>query len=85
MSRRTIKGDPDLAEWCKALASCSRPPEVVSLGWQTAQQISQQTKVPLPTLQQKLKRLVESGLAEKRSFTIKLAAQTRPVPHYRLK
>jgi hypothetical protein len=29
--------------------------------------------------------MVEAGLAEKRSFTIKLAAQTRPVPHYRLK
>jgi hypothetical protein len=28
--------------------------------------------------------MVEAGLAEKRSFTIKLAAQTRPVPHYRL-
>jgi hypothetical protein len=29
--------------------------------------------------------MVEAGLAEKRSYTIKLAAQTRPVPHNRLK
>jgi hypothetical protein len=27
--------------------------------------------------------MVEAGLAEKRSFTIRLAAQTRPVAHYR--
>jgi hypothetical protein len=29
--------------------------------------------------------MVESGMAEKRSFTIKLNTQTRPVPHYKLK
>jgi hypothetical protein len=85
MSRRLTKADPDLAQWCAALAAITAPADVVPPGWQTIQQISDKTKVPTPTLQQKLNRLVVSGQAERKKFTIRLAKTTRPVPHYRLK
>jgi hypothetical protein len=85
MSRRLTKADPDLAQWCAALAAITTPTDVVPPGWQTIQQISDKTNVPTPTLQQKLNRLVISGQAERKKFTIRLAKNTRPVPHYRLK
>ena len=83
MSRRAP--DPDLAQWCAALAAITTPVDVVPSGWQSIQQISDKTKVPTPTLQQKLNRLVASGQAERKKFRIRLARNTRPVPHYRLK
>lgn len=81
----TAKADPDLAQWCAALAQITAPADVVPPGWQTAQQIGTKTRVPLATLQQKLKRLVAGGKAERKMFCVRLAKQTRPVPHYRLK
>lgn len=78
----TSRPDPDLAQWCAALAQITAPADVVPPGWQTAQQLSAKTRVPLATLQQKLKRLVAGGKAERKMFCIRLAKQTRPVPHY---
>jgi hypothetical protein len=77
--------DPDLAAWCQALAAVTAPVDTVPPGWQTAQQISAQTKAPIPTLQNKLRHLVASGKAERKNFVIRLSKTTRPVPHYRLK
>ena len=71
--------------WAAALAQISTPVDVVPPGWQTIQQIAGKTKIPVPTLQQKLNRLVASGQAERKMFRIRLAKNTRPVPHYRLK
>ena len=79
------KPDPDLAQWCAALAGITTATDVVPPGWETTQQIAAKTKVPVATLQQKLKRLVASGQAERKMFRIRLARNTRPVPHYRLK
>ena len=71
--------------WAAALAAIATPVDVVPPGWQTAQQIAATTKVPVPTLQQKLNRLMASGQAERKMFRIRLARNTRPVPHYKLK
>jgi hypothetical protein len=79
------KPDPELAKWCAVLAQVTTPVDVVPPGWQTIQQISDKTKVPVPTLQQKINRLVFTGQAERKKFTIRLAKKTRPVPHYKLK
>ena len=80
-----VTPDADLAKWCTALASCTAATDIVPSGWKTAQQLAAKTKTPLPTLQQKLKRLIDLGQAERKNFKIKLSVQTRPVPHYRLK
>jgi len=71
--------------WAAALSQISTPVDVVPSGWQTIQVVSKQTGVPIPTLQVKLRKLVNSGQAERRMFTIRLAQKVRPVPHYRLK
>ena len=84
-SAKVVTPDPDLAEWCAALAAITTPTDVVPPGWETTRQIAAKTKVPVPTLQQKLKRLVAAGQAEQKMFCIRLAKNTRPVPHYRLK
>ena len=79
------KPDSDLAKWCAVLAEVTCPVDVVPPGWRTIQQISKQTKVPVPTLQQKIHRLLSTGQAERKMFRVRLTVKTRPVPHYKLK
>jgi len=83
-TRGKIPPDPDLAKWCQALAAVTAPVDTVPPGWRTARQIAAQTKTAVPTLQSKLKQLVESGQAERKDFRVQLAKNVRPVPHYRL-
>jgi hypothetical protein len=71
--------------WAAALSQITTPVDVVPPGWRTIQKISKQTKVPVPTLQQKIHRLLSTGQAERKMFRVRLARNTRPVPHYRLK
>lgn len=85
MKKKVTAEDLAASAWAAALAQLTAPVDVVPPGWQTAQQIATKTKVPLATLQQKLKRLVDGGQAERKMFCVRLAKQTRPVPHYRLK
>ena len=79
------KPDPDLARWCEALAAGTVVAEVVPPGWFTCKELSKARGRSECSTSTSLARMVESGMAEKRSFTIKLNTQTRPVPHYKLK
>jgi predicted transcriptional regulator len=85
MSRRLTKPDPDLAQWCAALAALSTPVDVVPPGWFTAHGLAEKMNIPKATLQQRVNRLVASGQAERKMFRVRLAKNTRPVAHYRLK
>ena len=85
MKKKVTAEELAASAWAAALAQISTPVDVVPPGWQTIQQIAGKTKIPVPTLQQKLNRLVASGQAERKKFRIRLARNTRPVPHYRLK
>lgn|GEM_PF-3547144 len=85
MKKKVTAEELAASAWAAALSQITTPVDIVPPGWQTIQQISAKTKVPVPTLQQKLKRLVASGKAERKMFRICLAKNTRPVPHYRLK
>jgi predicted transcriptional regulator len=85
MSRRLTKLDPDLAQWCAALAQVATPVDVVPHGWMTANALANKLKLPKSTLQQRLMRLCVEGKAERKMFRVRLAKNTRPVPHYRLK
>ena len=85
MKKKVTAEDLAASAWAAALSQISTPVDVVPPGWQTTQQIAAKTKVPVATLQQKLKRLVASGQAEQKMFCIRLAKNTRPVPHYCLK
>jgi hypothetical protein len=59
--------------------------EVVPAGWFTLQQLARARGRSDCSTTIVIKRLIDSGRAERKLFTIKLAQLTRPVPHYRLK
>lgn len=82
---RQTAPDPDLARWCEALSASTVAAEVVPKGWFTCKELAKARGRSECTTSTSLMRMVESGLAERKMFTIKLVAQTRPVPHYRLK
>jgi predicted transcriptional regulator len=84
-SAKIVTPDPDLARWCEALAAGTVVAEVVPPGWFTCKELSKARGRSECSTSTSLARMVESGMAEKRSFTIKLNTQTRPVPHYKLK
>ena len=81
----TAKADPDLAQWCAALAQITAPVDVVPPGWHSSKAIAQKLKLPKATLKPRLRALVSSGRCERRMFRVRLKQLTRPVPHYRLK
>ena len=82
--RKPTAEDLVASAWAAALAQTAAQADVVPPEWKTAQQISAKTKTPVPTLQQKLKRLLAAGEVERKLFRVRLAKHTRPVPHYRL-
>jgi hypothetical protein len=77
--------DPDLEKWCAVLSAGSAVAEVVPAGWFTVQQLARARGRSDCSTSLVIKKLVESGRAERKVFTIKLTRHTRPVPHYRLK
>jgi len=83
-SAKVVTPDPDLVEWCKALAESSAPLDVVPPGWLTVQELAKQLRRAVPTLQSKVRQLHLDGKAECQFFRIQLAKNRRPVPHYRL-
>lgn len=85
MKSKVAAPDLDLARWCEALAVGTAVAEVVPAGWFTCKQLSKARGRSECSTSTSLMRMVESGLAERKMFTIRLNTQTRPVPHYRLK
>lgn len=77
--------DSELALWCKVLGQSTVAAEVVPKGWYTCKQIAKARGRSECSTSTSLMRMVKSGMAERKMFTIKLVSQTRPVPHYRLK
>lgn len=82
---KRAKPDPELAQWCAALAAITTPVDVVPPGWFTEQGLADKMKIPKSTLHPRLERLVASGQAERKMFRVRLAKCARPVPHYHLK
>lgn len=80
-----VKADPELAQWCEALAQISTPVDAVPPGWKTINQLCYKTGIARQALRQKIKRLLAAGQAERKMFRIRLAKNTRPAPHYRIK
>ena len=79
------KADPDLEKWCAVLSAGSAVAEVVPPRWFTVRQLAQARGRSDCATSIVIAKLVASGRAERKVFTIKLARHTRPVPHYRLK
>ena len=83
--REPLQPDPDLAQWCAALAQITTPVDVVPPGWHSAKAIAEKLKLPKATLKPRLRALLDSGACECRMFRVRLKQLTRPVPHYKLK
>jgi hypothetical protein len=76
--------DPDLAQWCSALAS-PVVTDIVPPGWLTTKQLCKKLGKAGPTMGALLCRAVAEGRCEKKLFRIQSGQVNRPVPHYRLK
>lgn len=72
-----------LAELAEALASNGIEP--VPDGWQTCKQIAVEEGRSLARTNEILRRGVDAGLVEVRTFRIKAGSKVYPVPHYRRK
>jgi hypothetical protein len=77
--------DSDLEQWCAILGAGSAVAEVVPPGWYTVRQLAEARGRSDCATSIVIAKLVASGRAERKVFTVKLAKHTRPVPHYRLK
>jgi predicted transcriptional regulator len=84
VKKKVTAEDLAASAWSAAFSQITVPVDIVPPGWHTAQQLAEKTRVPVPTIQQKLKRLLATGKAERKMFRVRLVKQTRPVPHYRL-
>jgi len=84
MSKRAASPDPDLTQWCAALAAAAVT-DVVPPGWFTTKQLSDKLGKTRPTMTRLLAEAVAAGRCEVQHFRATTGSVTRPVPHYRLK
>ena len=70
-----------LAELAEALANGGV--EQVPVGWQTAQQLADDSGKSLPRTSEILRAGVRAGMVEVRTFRIRSGSKVYPVPHYR--
>lgn len=81
---KKLKADPQLAEWCEALAPRHKL-DVVPEGWMTAIELGKLLGKDRSTITGLLQSAIKEGRAEVKKFRI--AAGQRgiyPTPHYRL-
>ena len=76
--------DPDLAQWCSALASPAVT-DVVPPGWFTTKALADKLNKTRPTMARLLADAVAAGRCEVQKFRLTTGAVTRPVPHYKLR
>jgi hypothetical protein len=74
--------DPDLAQWCSALAAPAVT-DVVPPGWFTTKQLADKLGKPRPTMGRLLAEAVGAGRCDVQRFRITTGSVTRPVPHYK--
>jgi response regulator of citrate/malate metabolism len=74
--------DPDLAQWCAALAAPAVT-DVVPPGWFTTKTLADKLGKTRVTMARLLADAVTAGRCEVKRFRITTGAVTRPVPHYK--
>lgn len=79
------KPDPELARWCEILSQSAVALDEVPAGWFTVAQLADRLGKSVCNTNERVRRMVAEGRAEKKLYRIQLAEKTRPVPHYRLK
>ena len=74
--------DPDLAQWCSALASPAVQ-DVVPDGWFTTKQLADKLNRTRPTMARLLADAVAAGRCEVQKFRVSVGSFSRATPHYR--
>jgi hypothetical protein len=78
------KADPDLAQWCAALAAPAVT-DVVPPGWFTTKQLADKLNKTRPTMARLLADAVAAGRCEVQKFRVSVGSFSRATPHYRPK
>jgi hypothetical protein len=74
--------DPDLAQWCAALAAPAVT-DVVPPGWFTTKQLADKLNRTRPTMARLLADAVAAGRCEVQKFRVSVGSFSRATPHYR--
>jgi hypothetical protein len=74
--------DPDLAQWCAALAAPAVT-DVVPPGWFTTKTLADKLGKTRPTMARLLADAVEAGRCEVQKFRVSVGSFSRATPHYR--
>jgi hypothetical protein len=74
--------DPDLAQWCAALAAPAVT-DVIPPGWFTTKQLADKLNRTRPTMARLLADAVAAGRCEVQKFRINVGSFSRATPHYR--
>jgi hypothetical protein len=74
--------DPDLAQWCAALAAPAVT-DVVPPGWFTTKQLADKLNRPRPTMARLLADAVAAGRCEVQKFRVSVGSFSRATPHYK--
>jgi hypothetical protein len=84
MSRKQkpIGSDPDLAQWCAALAA-PIVQDVVPPGWFTTKALADKLNKTRPTMARLLADAVAAGRCEVQKFRVSVGSFSRATPHYR--
>lgn len=80
-----MKHDKQLTEWARVLRKAGNQVDDVPEGWETNRQIAEREGVATPTSTSQLRKAIEAGLVEVKTFKILTPAGARRVPHYRIK
>ena len=86
MSRKqkAIGLDPDLAQWCAALASPAVT-DVIPPGWFTTKQLADKLGKTRSTMARLLAEGVAAGRCEMAKFRVSVGSFVRATPHYKLR
>jgi hypothetical protein len=74
--------DPDLAQWCAALAAPAVT-DVVPPGWFTTKQLADKLNRTRPTMARLLADAVAAGRCEVQKFRVSVGSFSRATPHYK--
>jgi hypothetical protein len=84
MSKRATSPDPDLAQWCAALAAPAVT-DVIPPGWFTTKQLADKLGKTRPTMARLLADAVAAGRCEMAKFRVSVGSFVRATPHYKLR
>jgi hypothetical protein len=83
MAFTSIKKTPN--DWAAVLTAANvKTPDVVPVGFDTIEQIAEETGKSVTTTRQDMKAAIKSGAVESKKFLVSVGHKTYPTTHYRI-